>query len=334
MRQALKLALRITKSARMKERYSFMDRKAGQNKMMIKRVKSTTRDDSFTPKYRSRGSKTRGIGLSDYQKTQMKERRESLGLSQTEVGERIAQLEGLDEPVAQATISNLEKIDPKGRVPSRASKHLRSIEQILRFPAGFLEPARQQVRALKPVIMPNQAPIPPAPEVESYADIPRPMAPLDGGASRADMPAVAALPTVEQATARTFGALPDLPVYFSTYGPNGVMSLSIDAAEYMQRPGKLATVQRAYAVRIVSGFHMEPKYVPGDVVFVNPFMATVPSKSICLRKQQDGGEILIGQLVAETATDWTLQQLNPARAQTVSKSDWPIAHRIIGVYEE
>lgn len=112
------------------------------------------------------------------------------------------------------------------------------------------------------------------------------------------------------------------------------MTLSADAAEYMQRPGKLATVQRAYAVRVVSGFCMEPKYVPGDVIFVNPFMATLPSKNIVLRKQQEGGEILVGQLVAESETEWTLQQLNPARAQTVSKSQWPIAHRIIGVYEE
>jgi phage repressor protein C with HTH and peptisase S24 domain len=296
--------------------------------MMIKR---TRKHSAIKPTYRPRGSASRGIGLSDYQKTAMKDRREDMRLSQAELGERIAQMEGLKEPVAQATISNLEKIDPKGRVPSRASKHLPSIEKILRLPEGFLAPGKQQVTVLRPVAMPKEQD---ANILEQDFDT-RPMARIDAAATRTDMPVVAGqLPTVAQAAAVAFAAAPDLPVYFSTYGPNGVMTLSVDAAEYMHRPGKLATVQRAYAVRIVSGFHMEPKYSPGDVIFVNPFMATVPSKSIVLRKQPEGGEILIGQLVAETETEWSLQQLNPARAQTVSKSQWPIAHRVIGVYEE
>jgi phage repressor protein C with HTH and peptisase S24 domain len=293
----------------------------GKTGMMIKRIRKG-------PEYKSRGNAKRRLGLSDNQKRAMKQRREELGISQAELGHLIAQHEGLDEAVAQATISNLEKIDPTGRKPSLASKHLPTIEKILRLDPGFLKPSRQHATVLRPVAPSAQIVVTP-----TDGAAPRQMSHIDAGVSRTDM-TYGAVPTVQQATAATFGAAQDLPVYFSLYGQDGVMIVEIEPAEYMQRPGKLATVQRSYGVRVVAGYCMEPRFVPGDLIFINPVMAILPTKSILLRRQEQGGEVLLGYLVAQTATEWTIQQLNPARTFSVSKSEWPIAHRIIGLYEE
>jgi hypothetical protein len=53
-----------------------------------------------------------------------------------------------------------------------------------------------------------------------------------------------------------------------------------------------------------------------------------------LRRQEVGGEVLLRKLIAETATEWTVQQLFPEKIYSLPKAEWPIANRIIGKYWE
>jgi phage repressor protein C with HTH and peptisase S24 domain len=278
-------------------------------------IKKTIAKPAPEREYRSRGSAKRGFGLSDYQKQVMKQRREEMGISQAELGRMIAQQEGLDEPVAQATISNLEKIDPSGRTPSQASKHLRTIERILRLQAGFLEPHRHSGPALQPVLIP----IPTQGEHQVETNV----ASVDNYTAAAgtyDEPAAVA-PSAQ-----------DLPIYRSTYGPDGVIIVSVEADEYMQRPGRLASVKNGHGIRVSAGYSMEPLFEAGDVIFVNPNLSVVPNKFVVLRRQEAGGEVLIRKLIAENATEWTVQQSYPEKIYALPKAEWPIASRIIGKY--
>jgi hypothetical protein len=267
--------------------------------------------------YRARGSAKRGFGLSDYQKRIMKQRREEMGISQSELGRMIAQMEGLDEPIAQATISNLEKIDPSGRTPSQASKHLRTIEKILVLQPGFLEPHRHIGPTLQPVLIP--APTHGERDVES----------VDGADSYTTTAGAHDEPAATAASAQ------DLPIYRSTYGQDGTIIVSAEAGEYVQRPGRLARVRNGHGIRVSAGYGMEPLFEAGDVIFVNPELSVVPNKYIVLRRQELGGEVLIRKLIAETASEWTVQQVFPeAKIYALPKADWPIASRIIGKYYE
>jgi phage repressor protein C with HTH and peptisase S24 domain len=285
----------------------------GHDQMMM--IKKPIAKPVTEKEYRSRGSAKRGFGLSDYQKQVMKQRREDMGISQAELGRLIAQAEGLDEPVAQATISNLEKIDPSGRTPSQASKHLRTIEKILRIQAGFLEPRRHSGPPLQPVLIP----MPTQGEHE-----------LETSVALGDISTTTA--GAHDETAAVAVSAQDLPIYRSTYGPDGVIIVSAEAGEYMQRPGRLASVRNGHGIRVSAGYGMEPLFEAGDVIFVNPELSVVPNKFVVLRRQETGGEVLLRKLIGESATEWTVQQAFPEKIYALPKAEWPIASRIIGKY--
>jgi transcriptional regulator with XRE-family HTH domain len=266
----------------------------------------------------ARGSRRRGLGLSDYQKQMLKKRREEMGISQSELGKLIAQSEGLDEPIAQSNISNLERIETgkQARLPNQGSRYLPAIERILKFPAGFLRPGLLRRTPLTPVVLPTPL------EGEHAFEVPPP---IYKPTPTADAP--------ETPTAAPLGAR-DLPIYYASYGQHGAVIMSAEAVEYLDRPAKLIRVNKGHGIRIIPGFGMEPKYEPGDVIFVNPLMPGMPNKSVLLRKQEEGGEMLLRRLISETESEWTVQQLNPPRTYSLPKAEWPICYRVVGTSEE
>jgi hypothetical protein len=282
--------------------------------MMIKKAIAKSQKEAST-----RSSRRRGVGLSDYQKQMLKKRREEMGISQSELGRLVAQLEGLDEPIAQSNISNLERIETgkQARLPNQGSRYLPSIERILKFPTGFLRPGRLHQTTLTPVVLPTRI-------GDDHAfDVPPPV--YTNPTTTAGAPD---MPTTTAVGAR------DLPVYAVSYGADGAINMSMEAAEYIDRPAKLIRVSNAHGIRIIPGFGMEPKYEPGEVIFANQLMPGLPNKTVVLRRQQGGGEVLIRRLVAETATDWTVQQFNPSRTYSLPKAEWPICYRVVGSSEE
>jgi hypothetical protein len=285
--------------------------------MMIKKVRS----EDEVPKYRARGSRRYGLGLSIYQKTVMKDQRESLGISQRQLGKLVAQMAGLKEPVSQATISYLEKVDPTGRTPSLSSEYLPMIEKILKLPPGSLEPAKRppahSQTELTPPEPPAQTPIP----SDAGSVSVRPTAQIvDLGQARANLPI----------TMDVGGQ--DLPVFSTSYG-HGAINVSTEAAEYIHRPGKLVRVSNSYGIRVVAGSGMEPVYSAGEVLWINPHMPPLPERRVLLRKQERGGEILIRLLMSETDDEWHVRQYSPDRVYSVPKVEWPICHRIVGKNE-
>jgi Peptidase S24-like len=267
---------------------------------------------------RTRGSRRRGFGLSDYQKRVMKQRREELGISQSELGKMISDMEGLDMPVAQANISNLERIDKdetSARMPNQTSRFLPAIERILRLPPDFLKPGVLP-RELKPIVIPSLT------EGEHGYNAPQP---VYGSATTT----VAA----PEMPVTGIGAR-DLPVYAMSYGKDGTINMSTEAAEYVDRPAKLIRMPKGHGIRIIAGLGMEPKYEPGEIIFVNPLMSGIPNKDVVLRKEDQGGEVMIRRLISETPTEWMVQQFKPDRTYALPKAEWPICQRIVGTLGE
>jgi hypothetical protein len=288
--------------------------------MMIKKVRSSTEVEEV-PKYLARGSRKRGAGLSIYQKTVMKDQRESLGISQRELGKLVADMAGLKEPVSQATISYLEKVDPRGRTPSLSSEYLPLIEKVLKLPKGSLEPARKSPAYSQSEPLPPQPPAQTPTQSDAGSVSARPTAQIvDLGEARANLPIT-----------MDVGAQ-DLPVFSSSYG-HGAINVGMEAAEYIQRPGKLVRVNNSYGIRVVAGSGMEPVYRAGEVLWINPHMPPLPERHVLFRKQERGGEILIRLLISETDDEWNVRQYNPERTSSLPKAEWPICHRIVGKNE-
>ena len=126
----------------------------------------------------------------------------------------------------------------------------------------------------------------------------------------------------------------DLPVYAMSYGKDGTINMSTEAAEYVDRPAKLIRMPKGHGIRVIAGLGMEPKYEPGEVIFVNPLMSGIPNKDVVLRKEDQGGEVMIRRLISETPTEWMVQQFKPDRTYALPKAEWPICHRIVGTLGE
>jgi phage repressor protein C with HTH and peptisase S24 domain len=284
-------------------------KKAGHNAMMIKRARAEKLERD--PEYRLRGSRKLGVGLNTYQKTVMREARENLGISQATLGKRIAEMAGLQEPVSQAMISYLEKINPRGRKPALASEFLPLIEQILHLEKGFLAPKKDPSARLQAV---QTATVEPAPTQAV------------GAGRTIDM-------RTGQADIQRAAITQDLPIYHSTLSQDGTITVSAEAGEFMARPGRLHSVRNGHGIRVSAGYGMEPVFEAGDVIFVHPNLSVVPNHYVVLRRQESGGEMLVRKLIAENATEWTVQQTSPEpKTYALPKAEWPIANPIIGKY--
>ncbi|MBO0715731.1 MAG: helix-turn-helix domain-containing protein [Rhizobiales bacterium] len=113
----------------------------------------------------------------------------------------------------------------------------------------------------------------------------------------------------------------------------GQMVLPLETKTKIPRPHRLVAFEDAYAV-VVAVPVMSPAYEVGDIVYVNPTLPTEPNKDVLLRKELDGqgAMVIIAQLVQDTPAGWKVLQHSGTRKRefTVSKSQYPKCHRIIG----
>lgn len=145
------------------------------------------------------------------------------------------------------------------------------------------------------------------------------------------------LPTATQLPLETLAsetpAVPrgQLKIFAAAQGGGGIVIVSTDPVEYRPLPHYLANALDAYGVFVV-GESMAPRYEPGEVAEVAPHKPLRRDTDVILYGPDRQGDrrAMIKRLVGWTETEWHLRQFNPPRDFTVSKSDWPIAHAIIG----
>jgi phage repressor protein C with HTH and peptisase S24 domain len=113
----------------------------------------------------------------------------------------------------------------------------------------------------------------------------------------------------------------DLPVYGRAVGgsPDVDMAYEFDgeALDYIARPSVLSGTREAYGL-FVSGTSMEPRYMEGETIYVNPSRPVRSGSFVVaqLRPKRPGDPVrgLVKQLVARTPTKIILRSLNPPDA--------------------
>jgi phage repressor protein C with HTH and peptisase S24 domain len=130
-----------------------------------------------------------------------------------------------------------------------------------------------------------------------------------------------------------FPDMATIPVLGAAYGgPSGDIIGVQNEVERIARPPNLAGVHDAYAV-YVRGESMAPRYLPGELVCVNPHKP-VPRGAYCVVQIGHAGEppseAYIKQFVDHDREFYRFTQLNPARELTWPTMDVAALHLIVG----
>jgi lambda repressor-like predicted transcriptional regulator len=124
-----------------------------------------------------------------------------------------------------------------------------------------------------------------------------------------------------------------MPVLATAKGPK-YMKMRPIVAERVPRPSILASVANAYAIR-VHDEQASPRYDVGSLLFVNPILPLLAGSAVLLASAPGNQEcdMMLRRLVEETTETWVVETFNGAETVTLSRSEWPVAHRIVGSLE-
>jgi phage repressor protein C with HTH and peptisase S24 domain len=135
-------------------------------------------------------------------------------------------------------------------------------------------------------------------------------------------PRVAALPTGgDQMPIRSAGR----------GGPDQEMFLEDGPIGFTPRPANLGGVRDAYAIYMV-GDSMEPRYIQGWLLHVNPFKPPIRGRDVVVYKVDQS--VLIKQFVGWSGETLVLRQLNPAEELRIPRGEATECHLIVGVDQE
>lgn len=230
----------------------------------------------------------------------VRDAREAAGLTQEGLADRIG--------ASQTTIDKIE------RGLTESSRFLPQIAQVLQTPLHKLDPVfafTEQMRATSAII--GQATealyrkLPP----EKQREINRLEAhkEMRGGANG-----------------------DDVPVYPAVEGGAGALIIDKEPIEYVRRPEPLIGVKDGY-LAYIAGDSMYPAFRPGEKAIVHPRLPVIPDEVyIFYTNDQADDRAMIKFLQKATATDWLVEQYNPARDFAISRAEWPVCHRVVGKY--
>jgi phage repressor protein C with HTH and peptisase S24 domain len=100
---------------------------------------------------------------------------------------------------------------------------------------------------------------------------------------------------------------------------------------YTARPANLAGVRDAYAIYMV-GDSMEPRYMQGWLLHVNPFKPPIRGRDVVVYKPDQS--VLIKQFVGWSGDTLVLRQLNPEETLRIPRGEVTECHLIVGVDQE
>ncbi len=131
---------------------------------------------------------------------------------------------------------------------------------------------------------------------------------------------------------RVVNSVVNFPILSSSESGAADLIVEKQATEHIPRPAPLAHVKDAYGV-FVTGTSMEPEFRPGDIALVNPHLPVIPSQAYIFFADRPGaGRATIKWLRRDTEDRWQVSQHSPAKDLSLSRKDWPFAHRLIGKY--
>lgn len=133
------------------------------------------------------------------------------------------------------------------------------------------------------------------------------------------------------------GEMPnDVPVHGTAAGSllRGAFQLGDTVIDYVRRPPALIGAKDAYALYI-EGNSMEPRYNPGDLVFVHPHRPARQGDTVIVQVavSNDQIEASIGYLRRRTADHVILGKLNPASEVHLNREQVTAIHRVLSMNE-
>ena len=100
---------------------------------------------------------------------------------------------------------------------------------------------------------------------------------------------------------------------------------------YTPRPANLAGVRGAYAIYMV-GDSMEPRYLAGWLLHVNPFKPPTRGRDVVVYKNDQA--VLIKQFVSWSDDTLVLHQFNPDAELRIPRGEVAECHLVVGVDQE
>jgi phage repressor protein C with HTH and peptisase S24 domain len=123
-----------------------------------------------------------------------------------------------------------------------------------------------------------------------------------------------------------------MPIRSAARGGNDQqMFLEDGPIGYTPRPANLAGVRDAYAI-YMTGDSMEPRYMAGWLLHVNPFKPPTRGRDVVLYKTNQ--VVLIKQFVGWAGDALVLRQLNPDETLRIPRAEVAGCHLVVGVDQE
>lgn len=125
-------------------------------------------------------------------------------------------------------------------------------------------------------------------------------------------------------------AAPRLPVYgLAAASPLGQLAFTPEPIEWVDAPARLASVRGAYAL-IVTGTSMQPRYDPGDMVFLHPHQPPRANDDIAIQEALDGGvAVSLKRFVKWEDGHLVAEQFNPPAIVRYSRTALMAVHRVL-----
>lgn len=118
-------------------------------------------------------------------------------------------------------------------------------------------------------------------------------------------------------------------------GPDGWSLWNGEVIDVVDRPASLRGVPNAYAVYVV-GTSMEPRYHPGEVVYIHPGKPLAVGDYVLVQKSRKRASpaAVIKRLAKRTGTKIVLEQFNPPNLFEIKNADIVSIHRVVGSAEK
>lgn len=130
----------------------------------------------------------------------------------------------------------------------------------------------------------------------------------------------------------------DVPVKGTAAGSHlrGAFQLDVDTIiDWVRRPPALSGARGAYAL-YVEGSSMEPRYMPGDLVFVHPDRPPRQGDTVVVQVQvgpHQPIEATIGTLLRRTEKAVTIEKLNPKAEVALARNTIRAIHKVLTINE-
>lgn len=128
-----------------------------------------------------------------------------------------------------------------------------------------------------------------------------------------------------------------LPVYGLAAGSlAGHTVMMPDPVEFISCPPALQSVRDAYAL-IVKGHSMEPRYFPGDILFLHPHRPVRPGDHVVVQVRNGNDQVetatWVKRFKAESGQDIVCEQYNPSAEMHFRRKYVAAMHRVLTVNE-